>query len=54
MNTNQLWVNVQKDLDRRYKQPKHYMELYSICRSDNPFIRQIKASPNITIDTVAE
>jgi hypothetical protein len=53
MNSNELWRRVKIDMDRR-KQPKHHLELYSICRSDNPFIRQIKASPNITIDTVAE
>lgn len=33
---------------------KHPLELYNICKSDNPYIRQVKASPNITLDMVAE
>ena len=50
---NLLWQNVKKDLSRRDK-PKHQLELYSYCRTDNPFIRQIKASPNISLKTVSE
>lgn len=38
MNSNELWVRVKKDMKRREK-PKHHLELYSYCRSDNPFIR---------------
>lgn len=53
MNTNELWVRVKQDMSRRDK-PKHHLELYSYCRSENPYIRQIKNSPNITPDTVAE
>ena len=53
MNTNELWVHVKKDLSRR-NAPKHHLELYSYCRTDNPYIKQIRNSPNITIDTVAE
>jgi len=53
MNTNELWKHVKQDLKER-ETPKHHLELYSYCRNDNPYIRQIKASPNITINTVAE
>ncbi|KRW98502.1 hypothetical protein PPERSA_00099 [Pseudocohnilembus persalinus] len=53
MNTNELWVRVQKDLNRKQK-PKHHLELYSICKTQNPYIQQIKNSPNITTKTVAE
>lgn len=53
LNSNELWENVKKDMSRREK-PKHHLELYSYCRSENPYIRQIKNSPNITHDTVAE
>ena len=53
MNTNQLWTHVQADLKRKEK-PKHHLELYSFCRTDNPYIRQIKHSPNITTNTAAE
>lgn len=52
-NSNELWKRTREDLKRREK-PKHHLELYSYCKSENPFIRQIKNSPNITIDTVAE
>ena len=38
MNTNQLWVHVKKDLSRRHT-PKHHLELYSYCRTDNPYIK---------------
>lgn len=53
LNTDRLWVEVKKDMKAREK-PKHHLELYSYCKSDNPYIRQIKNSPNITVDTVAE
>lgn len=53
LNTNELWVRVKKDMSRREK-PKHHLELYSYCRTENPYIKQIKNSPNITLDTVAE
>ncbi|CAD8053713.1 unnamed protein product [Paramecium primaurelia] len=53
LNTNELWVRVKQDLKRREK-PKHHLELYSYCRTENPYIKQIKSSPNITMDTVAE
>lgn len=48
----QFWKNVRTDI-QRMNQPKHHLELYSMCKSDNPFIRQVRNSPNITIDTVA-
>ena len=51
--TNELWKRTRDDLKRREK-PKHHLELYSYCKTENPFIRQIKNSPNITIDSVAE
>lgn len=38
MNTNELWIHVKEDLKRR-EQPKHHLELYSFCRSENPYIR---------------
>ena len=50
---NKLWVEVRKDLERG-KKPKHPLELYNMCKSENPYIRQIRRSPNITVDTVAE
>lgn len=53
MNTNRLWVEVKKDLKAR-ERPKHHLELYSYCKNENPYIKQIKNSPNITTDTVAE
>jgi hypothetical protein len=53
LNTDRLWVNIKKDLKDREK-AKHPLELYSFCKSENPYIRQIKNSPNITVDTVAE
>ncbi len=49
----EFWKRVHSDIKGREK-PKHHLELYSYCRSDNPFIRQIKNSPNITTNTVAE
>jgi hypothetical protein len=54
MNTNALWVGVKKDMDKMHPMRKHPLELYSMCKSDNPYIRQIKSSPNITLDMVAE
>ena len=53
MNTDELWINIKKDLKDR-ERPKHHLELYSMCKTDNPYIRQIKASPNITVDAVSE
>lgn len=53
LNTDRLWVEVKKDMKAREK-PKHHLELYTFCKSENPYIRQIKNSPNITTDTVAE
>ncbi len=53
LNTNKFWQEVKKDIKAREK-PKHHLELYSYCKTDNPFIRQIKNSPNITTETVAE
>lgn len=50
---NELWRNVQNDL-KRERPGKHILELHNICKSENPYIRQIKNSPNITGDTVAE
>ena len=35
---NKLWQNVKKDLARK-EEPKHHLELYSMCKSDNPYIR---------------
>ena len=51
--TNEIWKRTRQDIKRREK-PKHHLELYSYCKTENPFIKQIKNSPNITIDTVAE
>ena len=51
---NEFWQDVQADMKRKHPSKKHYLELYNICKSDNPYIRQIKHSPNITSDTVAE
>jgi hypothetical protein len=51
---NEFWRDVKASMDRKYPKNKHYLELYNLCKSDNPFIRQIKHSPNITADTVAE
>ena len=48
-----FWKKVREDLNRK-REPKHYLELYSMCKTDNPYIRQIKSSPNITSSTVAE
>lgn len=53
LHTNRFWQEVRKDMKAREK-PKHYLELYSYCKTDNPFIRQIKHSPNITTSAVAE
>ncbi len=50
---NEFWRNVKRDVEKN-NEGKHYKELYNICRSDNPYIRQIRNSPNITIDGVAE
>lgn len=50
---NELWNRVEADMKSRAK-PKHPLELYSMCKSDNPYIRQVKASPNITLPMVAE
>jgi len=33
-----FWTNVRKDISRR-DAPKHHLELYSYCKTDNPFIR---------------
>lgn len=51
--TNEIWKRTRADMKRR-ERPKHHLELYSFCKTENPFIRQIKNSPNITIDSVAE
>lgn len=51
--SNKLWIAVREDMDRK-KSPKHPLELYSMCKSENPYIRQIRNSPNITTKTVAE
>lgn len=51
--TNEIWKRTRADMKRREK-PKHHLELYSFCKTENPFIRQIKNSPNITVDSVAE
>ena len=55
MNVNEFWQDVQKDMKRKHGNgEKHYLELYNICKSMNPYIRQIKSSPNLSIDNVAE
>ena len=36
------------------KKKIHHLQHYSMCKTDNPFIRQIRSSPNITVGTVAE
>lgn len=33
-----FWRGIQENLERK-KVPKHHLELYSMCRSDNPYIR---------------
>jgi hypothetical protein len=35
---NKFWQNVKKDLART-QQPKHHLELYSMCKSENPYIK---------------
>lgn len=50
---NEFWRDVKADMKKKEK-GKHYKELYTICKSENPYIRQIRNSPNITIDGVAE
>ena len=48
-----MWRRVREQTEAKNPE-KHHLELYSYCRSQNPYIRQIKASPNITIDSTAE
>ncbi len=48
-----FWKAMKADMQKK-QEPKHHLELYSMCKSDNPYIRQIKNSPNITTETVAE
>ena len=50
---NEMWRDIQSQYKAQSK-GKHIYELYNICKSDNPYIRQIKNSPNITADTVSE
>lgn len=50
---NELWKGVINDIKADSK-GKHHLELYNICKSDNPYIKQVKNSPNISVDTVAE
>ena len=33
-----FWKKVRDDLNRK-REPKHYLELYSMCKTDNPYIR---------------
>ncbi len=55
LNVNEFWRDVQADMKRKStSKGKHYLELYNMCKSQNPYIRQIKNSPNITVDSVAE
>lgn len=35
-----FWSSI-RQVQERYKEPKHHLELYSMCRSDNPYIRFI-------------
>jgi len=35
---NKFWAGVRSDLGRN-KEQKHHLELYSMCKSDNPYIR---------------
>lgn len=42
------------ELQEEAKGRIHHLEHYSMCKSDNPYIRQIRRSPNITVGTVAE
>ncbi len=48
----QFWKNVRTDI-QKMNQPKHHLELYWMCKSDNPSIRQVRNSPNIILDTLA-
>ena len=54
LQVNEFWRKVQADVQAHHPGGKHYLELDAICRADNPFIRQLKHSPNISPDTVAE
>jgi hypothetical protein len=42
------------EMQEEAKSRIHHLEHYSMCKSENPFIRQMRRSPNITIGTVAE
>lgn len=35
---NKFWQHVKKDLARK-QEPKHHLELYSMCKSENPYIK---------------
>lgn len=35
---NKFWQSVKKDLSR-LQEPKHHLELYSMCKSENPYIK---------------
>jgi hypothetical protein len=34
-----FWQGVKENLDRAFYNPKHHLELYSMCKSGNPYIR---------------
>ena len=50
---NELWRGVLEDL-KQQSPGMHHLELHNICKSDNAFIRQVKASPGLTADGAAE
>jgi hypothetical protein len=35
---NKFWQSVKKDM-ARLQEPKHHLELYSMCKSENPYIK---------------
>jgi hypothetical protein len=34
-----FWQGVKENLDKAFYNPKHHLELYSMCKSGNPYIR---------------
>lgn len=41
---NKFWQNVKKDM-ARLQEPKHHLELYSMCKSENPYIKYPRPHP---------
>ncbi len=53
MKKNVVGISVYEQFEED-KQKIHHLEKYSWCKTDNPYIRQIRRSPNITLTGVAE